>query len=129
MIIDDAAAAQDLDAAIQAGIDARSHTQVGSRERAEKLGQIGCAVVVRGENARVVAFALERRLYDLGHAATVLAFDDASAEALSLAARACAEAGLVTIVPTALPIAGALEVGSDVPIENILSQLRALGRL
>jgi sulfate adenylyltransferase large subunit len=96
MIIDDDPG-QDLDAAmreVQAGADAPARTQISPRERREKLGQGGVAVRV---SDRVLAYALERRLFDLGHAAHVLAFDDQPAQAVALAARACADAGLVAI--------------------------------
>jgi bifunctional enzyme CysN/CysC len=104
MILDDAAA-QDLDAAlseVRAGADASARTQVSAGERAERLGQTGCALLLHGSHgapalARTVAFALERRLFDLGHAAHVLAFDGEPTAAQALALRACADAGLVTI--------------------------------
>jgi bifunctional enzyme CysN/CysC len=99
MIIDDAAA-QDLEAAmreVQAGIHAPVRTQVSPRERADKLGQAGRAVLVGGPRARHLAYALERRLYDLGHAAHVVAFDGEPAEAVALAVRACADAGLIAL--------------------------------
>ncbi len=102
MIRDDAAA-QDLDAALRearAGAEASSRTQVSAGERAQKLGQSGFALLLHGEptGARTIAFALERRLYDLGHAAHVLTFDGApAAAAQALAVRACSDAGLVTI--------------------------------
>jgi hypothetical protein len=108
MIIDEAEA-QDLDGAlreIQAGSGAEERTQVSARERADKLGQAGVALVLHGaapSRLRTLAFALERRLYDLGHAAHVLALgDEAPAAALAWAARACADAGLIAIVERAL---------------------------
>jgi bifunctional enzyme CysN/CysC len=104
MIIDDAAAAaQDLDAAmreVQAGSDAPARTQVSPRERGERLGQRGAAVLLRGGEAqrtRLVAFALERRLWDLGHAAHVVDGNGEPAAAVALAVRACADAGLLAL--------------------------------
>ena len=60
----------------QTGASGAARTQVSARERAQRVGQTGAAVWLRGTTparAREVAFALERRLYDLGHAAYVLA--------------------------------------------------------
>jgi bifunctional enzyme CysN/CysC len=104
MILDDQSA-QDLDAAmreVQAGAAMPARTQVSPRERAQKTGQTGVTVLLVGApaRARAVAFAIERRLFDLGHAACVVAFDDAPATALALAARACSDAGLVTLCPS-----------------------------
>jgi bifunctional enzyme CysN/CysC len=103
MIVD--ADAQDLDGALReahADADFAERTQVSARERAGRLGQTGVAIVLHGaapSRLRVLAFALERRLYDLGRAAHVLALgDEAPAAALAWAARACTDAGLVTIV-------------------------------
>jgi bifunctional enzyme CysN/CysC len=101
-MIVDAGAAQDLDAALreaQAGAAAPARTQVSPRERAQRLGQTGLTVFLRGGHkcARVIAFALERRLFDMGHAAQVLAFEDQPAAAVTLAARVCTDAGLVTV--------------------------------
>jgi bifunctional enzyme CysN/CysC len=107
MIVD--AEAQDLDGALReahADADVAERTQVSARERAGKLGQSGVAIVLHGgapSQKRVLAFALERRLYDLGRAAHVLALgDEAPATALAWAARACTDAGLVTIVERGL---------------------------
>jgi bifunctional enzyme CysN/CysC len=109
MIIDEAGGTQDLEGALreaQAGADAAERTQVSARERAGKLGQSGVALLLHGAPAsrlRLLAFALERRLYDLGRAAHVLALgDEAPPAALAWAARACTDAGLVTIVERGL---------------------------
>jgi sulfate adenylyltransferase large subunit len=91
MIVDDAGA-QDLETA-----GGNEHTQVSPRERADKLGQRGVTVHLDGASAKGLAFALERRLFDLGHAAYVLPLDGEPERALALAVRACTEAGLVTI--------------------------------
>jgi bifunctional enzyme CysN/CysC len=133
-MIVDAGGAQDLAAAmreVQAGVDSRSQSQVTPRERAQKTGQTGDLIAVRGPvgAARMLAFALERRLYDLGHAACVLDLAAASPEALALAARACRDAGLLTICPTDHPLDAALEVSAGDPVEAILTQLGARGQL
>ena len=103
MIVDDAAPAQELDAAMRelaAGSTSAARTQVSPRERADKLGQTGVTLLVhRAPEAelRVIAFALERRLFDLGRVAHVLFAGEGSPAALAFAARACTDAGLVTI--------------------------------
>ena len=79
-------------------------TQVSPRERAEKLGQAGVTLLLHGAPAaelRVVAFALERRLFDLGRVAHVLFAGEADATALAWAARECTDAGLLTICVSA----------------------------
>ncbi|MDB4968107.1 MAG: Sulfate adenylyltransferase subunit 1, partial [Myxococcales bacterium] len=106
MIIDDETA-QDLDGALRelaAGSDVAARTQVSPRERADKLGQLGRTLLLHGllpSELRAVAFALERRLFDLGRAAHVLFAAEGTTAALAWAARACTDAGLVTICVTA----------------------------
>jgi bifunctional enzyme CysN/CysC len=79
-------------------------TQVSPRERRERLGQTGAAVWlsplgVTGPNA--LAYALERRLYDLGHAAHVVETAGAETRSAALALKACADAGLIAIYASA----------------------------
>jgi sulfate adenylyltransferase subunit 1 (EFTu-like GTPase family) len=105
-MIRDQAPAQALDAALreaQAGVQLPGRSQVSPREREQRIGQTGVAVLLSASPARArdVAFALERRLYDLGHGACVLAFDDEPPAAVALAARACAEAGLIALCASA----------------------------
>jgi hypothetical protein len=106
MIIDDAPA-QDLDSALNelaSGSDAGARTQVSPRERADKLGQAGVTLLLYGAplpTLRVIAFALERRLFDLGRVAHVLFAGEGTSSALAWAARACTDAGLVTICVSA----------------------------
>jgi sulfate adenylyltransferase large subunit len=79
-----------------------SHTQVGTSERRERLGQSGAVVDVRApsfEVARDLAFAIERELFDRGRIATVVEVGSAPAEA----AAACARGGLVALLPIAGP--------------------------
>ncbi len=102
MIVDDGAT-QELEAALgelRAGGGAASRTQVSPRERADKLGQTGLTLMLHGApeaELREAAFALERRLFDVGRVAHVLFAGDGGAAALAWAARACTDAGLVTI--------------------------------
>ena len=111
MIIDEPDA-QELDAA-DAGGAAQSRTQVSPRERAERLGQRGAAVVIGGARAQAIGYALERRLFDLGHAAHVLAYAGEAAAATALAARACAEAGLLAICVDGDAAAIAAQLGAE----------------
>ncbi len=102
-------------AGVSAGIDLGAETQVSVRERASRLGQQGLVVWVTGRPASgrsSLAFALERRLFDLGLTPVVLDDGDGRYDASALlatskhaadVARRMADAGLVTIaaVPSA----------------------------
>jgi bifunctional enzyme CysN/CysC len=104
MIIDDEALP-----AVGAGGDLAARTQVSPRERADKLGQTGVTLLLHGATEaqlRAVAFALERRLFDLGRVAHVLFGGEGTPSALAWAARACTDAGLVTICVTESAEAG-----------------------
>ncbi len=77
---------------------AGSRSQVSPRERRARLDQSG--VVVRAfapsaDDARALAYALERELFDRGRVVVVI---DEGREPLE-AAEACARAGLVAVVP------------------------------
>ena len=45
---------------------------VTAEERATRFGQIASAIALTGNNAQQVAYHLERKLFDTGHAATIL---------------------------------------------------------
>jgi sulfate adenylyltransferase large subunit len=84
------------------GDDFTLRSQVSPAERAERLGQRGAAVLLRGANADVVrrlAFALERKLFDLGRVAYAL--DGASEAAASAVTARFVDAGLVAVVANA----------------------------
>ncbi|MGZ3448381.1 MAG: sulfate adenylyltransferase subunit CysN [Polyangiales bacterium] len=79
--------------------------QVSAAERRERLGQSGATVALAAptlEEARSLAWLVERQLFDLGRVATVT--EEASAQA-------CARAGLVAVVPVVGPSAGVVRVG------------------
>ncbi|MEO0811784.1 MAG: adenylyl-sulfate kinase, partial [Myxococcota bacterium] len=102
MIIDDAASSNIDDALreIRAGYGLKPRTQVSPKERRERLGQHGAVVWVvglPGSGRWALSFALERRLFDLGRTATVLNPVDETLETTASAAKACADAGLVTV--------------------------------
>lgn len=94
--------AQALDDALQevrAGSALDPKTQVSSRERQERLGQRGTVVSLvglPGSGRWALAYALERRLFDLGHTAHVVRPEKTAAEERA-ALRACADAGFFAI--------------------------------
>jgi bifunctional enzyme CysN/CysC len=79
--------------------EGRGKTQVSVLERERRLDQRGALVRILApdlEEARAIAFAVERELFDRGWIATVI--DEAMAAPLD-AARACANGGLVALLP------------------------------
>ena len=69
-------------------------------EREPRLDDGGVALVLRGDDGgrlRAIAFALEERLSASGRIAHVLFAGAGSAAGLAWAARACTDAGMVTI--------------------------------
>jgi bifunctional enzyme CysN/CysC len=93
------------------------HTQVSPLERRERLGQTGLVVWLTGLPAAgksALAFACERRLFDLGRLAAVVDPHDGASGALRIdgsspaqapeIARRLADAGLVTIFSFASPL-------------------------
>jgi bifunctional enzyme CysN/CysC len=94
---------QDLDAAmreLRAGSGLVIRTQVSPRERRERLGQTGVTVWLSGlpgSGKVTVAFVLERKLFDLGHSAHVLAPEGDPLSAIAVAAKGLTDAGLITI--------------------------------
>ncbi|MEL6339398.1 MAG: sulfate adenylyltransferase subunit CysN [Myxococcota bacterium] len=85
---------------IRAGYGLVPKTQVSPRERQERLGQRGAVVWIvglPGSGRWALSFGLERRLFDLGRTATVLNPVGESLESIASAAKACADAGLVTV--------------------------------
>ncbi len=103
MVIDEAPAEQGLDEAlreIRAGSAIQPKTQVSPRERRERMGQSGATVWLTGlpgSGRWPLAYALERRLFDLGRTATVIDPTGEDLRSMISAAKACSDAGLVTI--------------------------------
>jgi bifunctional enzyme CysN/CysC len=86
-------------APVGSGESEGSLSQVSETERRARFGASGAIVVLAGESegvARVLAFALERRLFDCGASAVVL--DKLSTGNRLAAARAIADAGLLAVV-------------------------------
>ena len=93
------------------------HSQVSSDERGERLGQKGCTVWLTGLPASgksVIAYALERRLFDIKRLATVVDPDDGLSQGLERngsspeqtpeLARRFTDAGLIAIFAYASPL-------------------------
>ena len=78
------------------GEQAEKAGRVTAEERARRFGQKAVTVWVRGANARELAYRLERRLFDLGHAAAVLD-DETLAEKAAEIAQAMNRAGLICL--------------------------------
>ncbi len=94
---------QDLEQAlkeIRAGSGLSPKTEVSPRERRERMGQSGATVWLTGlpgSGRWALAYALERRLFDLGRTAHVADPVGESLTSMISAARACTNAGLITI--------------------------------
>lgn len=85
---------------LQAGSGLAPKTQVSPLERRERMGQEGRTVWLTGlpgSGRWSLAYALERRLFDLGRTATVVVPAQHNLASMVAAARACTDAGLVTI--------------------------------
>jgi bifunctional enzyme CysN/CysC len=75
-------------------------TEVSPRERRERFGQTGATVWLTGlpgSGRWTLGYALERRLFDLGRTAHVIVPTGETLPAMIAAARACTDAGLITI--------------------------------
>ncbi|RLB50133.1 MAG: sulfate adenylyltransferase subunit CysN [Deltaproteobacteria bacterium] len=101
IVADDAS--QDLEVALRelrAGSALEPKTQVSPRERRERMGQKGAVVWLTGlpgSGRWTLAYALERRLFDTGRTATVVAPVDEDLRSMVSAAKAATDAGLITI--------------------------------
>ena len=90
----------ELERELQAGSAIEPKTQVSPKERLERLGQRGVTVWLTGlpgSGRWSLAYALERRLFDEGRTATVINPIDQSLQTMASAAKACTDAGMVTI--------------------------------
>jgi bifunctional enzyme CysN/CysC len=59
-------------------VDESLQLPVSSEERAARFGQIASIISLTGDAGKAIAYQLERRLFDNGHAATVLESQDTS---------------------------------------------------
>ncbi len=103
MIVDERSKQQSLDDAlreVRAGSGLTPKTQVSPRERQKRMGQKGAViwlVGLPGSGRWALAYALERRLFDLGRTATVIDPTGETLDSMISAAKAVADAGLVCI--------------------------------
>ncbi|MEM6958886.1 MAG: sulfate adenylyltransferase subunit CysN, partial [Myxococcota bacterium] len=103
MIIGDEGATQNLDEAmaeLSAGSGLSPRTQVSPKERHERMGQRGATIWLTGlpgSGRWPLAYALERRLFDLGRTATVVDPTGEDLRSMISAAKAATDAGLVCI--------------------------------
>jgi bifunctional enzyme CysN/CysC len=103
MIRDTDSGKQSLDEAlkeVRAGSGLAPKTQVSPRERRERFGQSGATVWLTGlpgSGRWSLAYALERKLFDLGRTAHVVAPFAQTLDSMISAAHACTAAGLITI--------------------------------
>ncbi|MCB9673778.1 MAG: sulfate adenylyltransferase subunit CysN [Alphaproteobacteria bacterium] len=94
---------QDLDALLRearAGSAIKPKTQVSSRERYDKMGQSGATLWLTGlpgSGRWALAYALERRLFDIGRTATVIDPTSEDLRSVVSACKAATEAGLIAI--------------------------------
>ena len=91
---------EDIVREARAGSGLENKTQVSRRERRERLGQSGVTVWLSGlpGSGKVnVAYVLERKLFDLGHSAHVLAPEGDPLPSIAVAAKGLTDAGLITI--------------------------------
>jgi bifunctional enzyme CysN/CysC len=94
---------QDVDDIVRearAGSGLENKTQVSPRERRERLGQSGVTVWLSGlpgSGKVTLAYVLERKLFDLGHSAHVLAPEGDPLSAIAVASKGLTDAGLITI--------------------------------
>jgi bifunctional enzyme CysN/CysC len=94
---------QSLDEAmkeVRAGSGLAAKTQVSPRERRERFGQSGATLWLTGlpgSGRWSLAYALERKLFDLGRTAHVVAPFADTLDSITSAAHACTHAGLITI--------------------------------
>jgi bifunctional enzyme CysN/CysC len=85
---------------LRAGSGLKPATQVSPRERRERLGQSGATIWLTGlpgSGRWSLAYALERKLFDLGRTAHVVTPFAETLDSITSAAHACTYAGLITI--------------------------------
>ncbi|HEX4355387.1 MAG TPA: sulfate adenylyltransferase subunit CysN [Polyangiales bacterium] len=85
---------------VRAGSGLTPKTQVSPRERRERFGQSGATVWLTGlpgSGRWALAYALERKLFDLGRTAAVVTPFADTLDSVTSAAHACTNAGLITI--------------------------------
>jgi bifunctional enzyme CysN/CysC len=92
-------------------------SQVTAEERATRFGQTASVIVLSGNNAKQTAYHLERKLFDTGHAVTVL---EQANDELAMAIK---NAGLLCLCLNVKPAAADLTFDCD---ENSVDDLYAV---
>jgi bifunctional enzyme CysN/CysC len=113
--------------------DSRDLSKVTLEERAARFGQKAATVWLRGAGARELAYRVERKLFDLGHAAAVLDDEAQSGHAAEIA-KALNRAGLIclcTLAPSVLAQSpeDLVLVADGASVEDALRLLREGGVL
>jgi bifunctional enzyme CysN/CysC len=110
---------------LRAGSGMEPKTEVSPMERRERMGQKGATVWLvglPGSGRWTLAYALERRLFDQERAATVLDPTGEDLRSMVSAARACTDAGLVTICAFPSPASSSREqLRSRIGEERVLT--------
>jgi adenylylsulfate kinase-like enzyme len=91
---------EDVMKELRAGSGLKPATQVSPRERRERFGQSGTTLWLTGlpgSGRWSLAYALERKLFDLGRTAHVVTPFAETLDSITSAAHACTFAGLITI--------------------------------
>lgn len=97
---------------LRAGSGLEPKSEVSPTERRERMGQKGATiwlVGLPGSGRWTLAYALERRLFDQERSATVLDPTDEDLRSMVSAAKACTDAGLVTICAFPSPASASRE--------------------
>jgi bifunctional enzyme CysN/CysC len=101
---------------------AEEWSQVTAEERATRFGQTASVIVLSGDNAKQTAYHLERKLFDNGHAVTIL---EQATDELAMAIK---NAGLLCLCldhkPSATDLAFDCE---EYKVDDIYSTLRSCG--
>jgi len=110
-------------------VRAANLNKVSPGERAARFGQKPVTVWLTGEKRRDAAHRLDRSLFDLGHASTVLD-DDALGELAPVVARHLNEAGLICIcaLENAEPEEGGWVIDAEnLHVDGLIKRLHAYG--
>ncbi len=111
---------------IEAKAEGEDQRRVTSEERAARFGQKASIVYLSGSRALELAYRLERRLFDTGHAAVVLD-EQVLSEIGPELARALTHAGLIVLWPNKTPLPeaeGPLLDAERLTLEQALSYLK-----
>ena len=98
---------------------AEEWSQVTAEERATRFGQTASVIVLSGDNAKQTAYHLERKLFDNGHAVTVL---EQATDELAMAIK---NAGLLCLCLNVKPAAADLAFDCDeYSVDDIYAALK-----